>query len=155
MHNKTVIIGGGFYGLSVALYLYDTLGVKNIDILEKEKQTMTRASYVNQARVHNGYHYPRSILTGYRSAVNFPRFTKQFGAAIHSDFNKYYAVAKHLSKVNAHQFKNFADKIEADIAVAPPNIQKMFNKKLQIISDYKNSFDSASLGNESLGILAE
>ena len=32
---------------------------------------------------------------------------------------------------------------------------KMFNKKLQIISDYKNSFDSASLGNESLGILAE
>ena len=82
------------------------------------------------ARVHNGYHYPRSILTGYRSAVNFPRFTKQFGAAIHSDFNKYYAVAKHLSKVNAHQFKNFADKIEADIAVAPPNIQKMFNKNL-------------------------
>ena len=76
MRNKTVIIGGGFYGLSVALYLYDTLGVKNIDILEKEKQTMTRASYVNQARVHNGYHYPRSILTGYRSAVNFPRFTK-------------------------------------------------------------------------------
>ena len=103
MHNKTVIIGGGFYGLSVALYLYDTLDVKNIDILEKEKQTMTRASYVNQARVHNGYHYPRSILTGYRSAVNFPRFTKQFGTAIHSDFNKYYAVAKHLSKVNAHQ----------------------------------------------------
>ena len=48
MRNKTVIIGGGFYGLSVALYLYDTLGVKNIDILEKEKQTMTRASYVNQ-----------------------------------------------------------------------------------------------------------
>lgn len=130
MHNKTVIIGGGFYGLSVALYLYDTLGVKNIDILEKEKQTMTRASYVNQARVHNGYHYPRSILTGYRSAVNFPRFTKQFGAAIHSDFNKYYAVAKHLSKVNAHQFKNFADKIEADITVAPLNIQKMFNKNL-------------------------
>ena len=43
MHNKTVIIGGGFYGLSVALYLYDTLGVKNIDILEKEKQTINRA----------------------------------------------------------------------------------------------------------------
>ena len=38
VRNKTVIIGGGFYGLSVALYLYDNLGVKNIDILEKEKQ---------------------------------------------------------------------------------------------------------------------
>ena len=57
MRNKTVIIGGGFYGLSVALYLYDTLGVKNIDILEKEKQTMTRASYYETVWGGNSFRF--------------------------------------------------------------------------------------------------
>jgi len=49
VRNKTVIIGGGFYGLSVALYLYDTLGVKNIDILEKENTNRIK-SYFSTSR---------------------------------------------------------------------------------------------------------
>lgn len=126
----TVIIGGGFYGLSIALYLSEELGVKDIVILEKEPTTMSRASYVNQARVHNGYHYPRSILTGYRSAVNFPRFTQQYKEAIESSFDKYYGIARHLSKVNASQFKNFADKIGVEASEAEPRIKQMFNPGL-------------------------
>ena len=68
---------------------------------------MDRASYVNQARIHNGYHYPRSVLTGFRSAVNFPVFVDEYGPAVVSNFEKYYGIAKHLSKVNAKQFEHF------------------------------------------------
>lgn len=142
-----VIIGGGFYGLRIALYLYENLGVKNILILEKEPAVMTRASYTNQARVHNGYHYPRSILTGHRSAVNFPGFVDEYNEAIVSNFDKYYAVARQLSKVNSHQFVGFCKKIGVDIAKAPANINELF--KSQLIEDvYKvkeYAFDSHKL----------
>lgn len=42
-------------------------------IIEKDCDLMQRASYGNQAKVHNGYHYPRSILTARRSRVNFSK----------------------------------------------------------------------------------
>lgn len=143
----TVIIGGGFYGLSIALFLAEGLGVENITILEKEKSTMARASYVNQARVHNGYHYPRSVLTAYRSAVNFPRFTKQFSSAIVSDFDKYYGVARNLSKVNARQFVRFCEKIGVDIQPAPPNVKRFFNGSLveEVYKVREYAFDAHKL----------
>lgn len=126
----TIIIGGGFYGLRIALFLHEELGVENILIIEKEDSMMSRASYVNQARVHNGYHYPRSILTGYRSAVNFPNFVEEYEGAVVSNFNKYYAIAQQLSKVNARQFVGFCKKIGVDINAAPIEVKSLFNTKL-------------------------
>ena len=125
-----IIIGGGFYGLRIALYLREELGVKDILILEKEAGMMTRASYVNQARVHNGYHYPRSVLTALRSRVNLTIFVEEYGEAIFKDFDKHYAIAKKLSKVNARQFRQFCLKIGAEIQPADPAIKKRFNKYL-------------------------
>ena len=57
-----VIIGGGFYGSSIAIYLAKQRGFKRITLIEREAELLSRASYNNQARVHNGYHYPRSFL---------------------------------------------------------------------------------------------
>lgn len=127
---NTIIIGGGFYGLSVALFLRDELGVKDILVIEKEPELMNRASYVNQARVHNGYHYPRSILTAYRSAVNFPRFVADYEDAVVDDFDKYYAVSKSLSKINARQFVEFSRKVGIDAEPASKNIKDLFVSRL-------------------------
>lgn len=127
---STIVIGGGFYGLSIALFLRDELGVQDIMIIEKESAMMTRASYVNQARVHNGYHYPRSVLTAFRSAVNFPRFVNDYKEAIVSNFDKYYGIARILSKVNAKQFKNFVEKIGSDIESSSPEVSNLFNPRL-------------------------
>lgn len=127
---KTLIIGGGFYGLSIALFLRDEMGVDDILVIEKESTMLSRASYVNQARVHNGYHYPRSLLTAFRSAVNFPRFVNDYKEAIVSDFDKYYAIASVLSKVNANQFENFIKKIGSEIDDAPESISDLFNHRL-------------------------
>lgn len=88
---------------------------------------MARASYTNQARVHNGYHYPRSVLTALRSRVNFPTFVEEYGEAVVSNFDKYYAIAKNLSKVNAKQFQLFCQKIGAEVDTAPKEIKDKFN----------------------------
>ena len=81
-----VIIGGGFFGCQLALYLQEHFD--SICILEKESDLMERASYNNQARVHNGYHYPRSLLTAFRSRLSFKQFCNEFSECIVDNFDK-------------------------------------------------------------------
>lgn len=126
----SVIIGGGFYGLRIAQFLVEELDQKKVLIIEKEKDVMTRASYNNQARVHNGYHYPRSVLTALRSRVNLPVFADEYHEAIVKDFDKYYGVATHFSKVTANQFQRFYERIDANIEPAHSSIEDLFDPKL-------------------------
>lgn len=123
-----VVIGGGIVGCTVALYLKEHM--ERVIILEKELDFLQRASYANQARVHNGYHYPRSILTALRSRVNFPRFVADYEDCIHHDFEKYYAIGRHHSKTTARQFKTFCQRIGASLAPAPREIKQEFNRDL-------------------------
>lgn len=125
----TVIIGGGFYGLRIAQFLVEELDQKKVLVIEKEGDVMQRASYNNQARVHNGYHYPRSVLTALRSRVNLPVFAKEYSEAIVDDFDKYYAVARNFSKVSSRQFERFFERIGADILEAP-EVRQLFNPSL-------------------------
>ena len=111
-----VVIGGGFYGCEVARELKQYF--ENVLLLESESDLMQRASYRNQARVHQGYHYPRSLLTSLRSRVNFSRFINEYKGCVYSEFEKVYAIARSFSKTSAAQFKGFCDRIGAPIG--PP-----------------------------------
>jgi glycine/D-amino acid oxidase-like deaminating enzyme len=122
----TVVIGGGFYGLYIAEF-FASYG-QQVVLLESKEDLMMRASYGNQARVHNGYHYPRSVLTAVRSRENFPRFVKEFQHAIDSNFEKVYAVGRRFSKVSANQFYESMRRIGAPIAQAPKAIRMLFNE---------------------------
>jgi len=123
-----VIIGGGFYGCCLALSLAGRL--PRILVLERESDLLTRASYVNQARVHNGYHYPRSLLTAMRSAVNYPRFIKEFEDCVDRSFLQVYAIARSSSKVTAYQFRKFCEQVRIPVRPAPASITKLFNPAL-------------------------
>ena len=126
---QAIVVGGGFFGCSLGLHLRRDLGLQTA-ILECGDDLMQRASYANQARVHNGYHYPRSILTGLRSRLNFEKFVDEFRGCIADDFDAYYAVARHFSKVNAAQFGLFCRRIGAPISRAPQEVRKLFNPDL-------------------------
>ena len=126
--DRTVVIGGGFFGMYIAEYLARS-GSKVI-LLERESELMTRASMVNQARVHNGYHYPRSVLTALRSRVSFPKFVREFKDCIDDSFQKYYMIGRLLGKVTARQFKKFCHRIGASIDRAPDRIIRLANPAL-------------------------
>lgn len=123
-----IIVGGGFFGSYIANFLANE--GKKVVLIEKNKELMQRASHNNQARVHGGYHYPRSILTALRSRELFSKFTKDFESCVVDTFDKYYMVAKSMSKVNGTQFEHFCERIGASLSPAPPNILKLTNKKL-------------------------
>jgi glycine/D-amino acid oxidase-like deaminating enzyme len=121
------VIGGGFYGCMIAAHLRRYL--PRVTLFEERADLMQRASLVNQARVHNGYHYPRSLLTALRSRVSFPRFVHDFPDCIDDGFEKYYAIAAQYSKVTATQFQNFCARIGAPIAPAPAEICELFRPR--------------------------
>src|SRR5471030_2869129 len=154
MKKKLIVVGGGFFGLYLAEH-FSKLG-HEVQLFEKEQNFMSRASYTNQARVHNGYHYPRSILTALRSRVSFPRFVAEFEDCISSDFEKYYMISNHLGKVSVNQFIKFCERIGASYEPAPVRVQKLTNPALIdasfTVTEY--AFDALKLRDVMLGRLA-
>ncbi|MDO8813318.1 MAG: FAD-dependent oxidoreductase [Gallionella sp.] len=125
-----IVIGGGFYGAVIAIYLKTRRGFSNVLLVECEHDLLLRASYNNQARVHNGYHYPRSFTTAFRSRVNLPRFVMDYPQAVKSDFTKLYAIARRNSKVTARQFSRFCREIGAKLEPAPDSMRSLFESRL-------------------------
>jgi glycine/D-amino acid oxidase-like deaminating enzyme len=123
-----VVLGGGFFGCSIAGYLKPRM--PKVLVVEQEDQLFRHASYVNQARIHNGYHYPRSLHTAYRSHVNFQSFIRDYPECVVSNFTKLYAIARHHSKVNARQFERFCNIIGAPWKPARAGHVKLFNPRL-------------------------
>lgn len=139
------IVGGGFYGCILALYLRNYH--KNVILIEKENDLLTKASYNNQARVHNGYHYPRSFLTALRSHLNYSQFISDYKNSIYDKFLMVYAIASHNSKITSQRFKKFCEQIGSPIKPAPFNLKKWFNPKLveEVFVVEEVAFDAARL----------
>ncbi len=104
-----VILGAGFYGLYSAL----KCGKKGekILVIEKERSAFLRASYSNQARIHMGYHYPRSISTAKKSAFYYERFCSEFAFCIQNDFEQIYATSNKFSWTNEADFRSFCKRV--------------------------------------------
>jgi hypothetical protein len=120
---------------------------QRVAVVEREADLLQRASYNNQARVHNGYHYPRSLLTGLRSRINFPRFVEDYRYCIDDRFEKYYAIARVASKVTAAQFRIFCERIGAPVENAPPRVRKLFDSDHieEVFRVRECAFDAARL----------
>ena len=104
MYDK-IIIGAGLYGLYAAKKSIDK-GEKVL-VIEKDPDVFMRATYINQARVHMGYHYPRSLTTAMKSAGYFKRFVEDYGFCIHSSFDQVYATSADFSWTSRERFVDF------------------------------------------------
>jgi glycine/D-amino acid oxidase-like deaminating enzyme len=123
-----LVIGGGFYGCAIALFLRQHF--QSVLLVERETDLLTRASLVNQARVHNGYHYPRSFVTALRSFVNFPRFVSDYEECLDSSFEQYYAIARTQTKTNAVQFLRVFSHLGIPLRSAKPSVRRLFSTNL-------------------------
>lgn len=102
-----IIIGAGLYGLYSA-YFCAGQG-QHVLVLECDSAPFRRATYINQARVHQGYHYPRSLSTAMKSAGYFARFNEDYGFCINREFQKVYATSGEYSWSDSGQFKKFCE----------------------------------------------
>lgn len=100
-----VIIGAGLYGLYATLFCCER--GQNVAVLECDPAPFKRATFINQARVHQGYHYPRSISTAMKSAGYFERFNRDYDFCINREFDQIYATSSMYSWSDGKQFKEF------------------------------------------------
>jgi glycine/D-amino acid oxidase-like deaminating enzyme len=121
-----LVVGGGFYGCHIALALRE-LGFRRVRMIEREAGIMRRASYVNQARVHNGYHYPRSFATAISSRRNYRRFVEDYAYAVVPAVQMIYGIARN-SRVTAAQFARFCEEIMAPCREDARGLVELFDK---------------------------
>ncbi|MEO9781909.1 MAG: FAD-dependent oxidoreductase [Sedimentitalea sp.] len=123
-----LIIGGGFYGCCLGLFLRSISD--KVAIVETADRIMERASRVNQARVHSGFHYPRSVLTAVKSQTLHRRFADDFPDAVKTDFRMLYAIARNHSKVSALRFERMFRDMGASIQAASAAQSTLFDPDL-------------------------
>jgi glycine/D-amino acid oxidase-like deaminating enzyme len=123
-----VVVGGGFYGCCIAIELARHLG--RVVLFEAEDALLSRASLVNQARLHNGYHYPRSFLTAARSHGNFARFKAMFPESVVGGWTHLYALARADSKVGRRHFERLFATIGAPLRPAGAEARGLFDGRL-------------------------
>ena len=118
-----IIVGAGLYGL----YAAEQCGARGqrVLVLEKDPGPFMRATYINQARVHMGYHYPRSYSTAIKSAGYFERFCRDYGFCLLTEFDQVYATSAHFSWTSAEQFRKFC--AAAHIRCDDVSPEKYFN----------------------------
>lgn len=140
-----VVIGGGIFGCYAAIYLAGR-GAK-VAILEKESRLFQKASLVNQARLHSGYHYPRSIATAAMSDEHKARFTQEHLPFVNHTFEKFYAIDRYGSFTDARQFERFCAylKIRCDKVEAHPLFN--YDRLEALYQTEEHSFDPVLLGN--------
>lgn len=102
-----IIIGAGLYGLYSAHFC--ARRGQRVLVLECDDAPFKRATYINQARVHQGYHYPRSLSTAIKSAGYFARFNEDYGFCINREFQKIYATSSEYSWSDGAQFRKFCE----------------------------------------------
>ena len=121
-----IVIGAGMFGLYTAQQLVKKN--KNVIVVEQAPGPFTRASAINQARVHNGYHYPRSSETAVDVSRHYGRFLKDFEFAVNSDFQQVYAIARENSKVSSEEFVSFCN--DVGISLKALNPQELFRPNM-------------------------
>ena len=143
---RTIIIGGGFYGCCLAIFFRDA--GDEVVLLEAESQLLTRASYNNQARVHQGYHYPRSILTGKSCVTSFPLFAEVFPDRGRQRFHQ--AVCHCAGQQPGHGravFRILPARRRTDSAKRRPASRTLFDRDLieEVFQVQEYAFDAARL----------
>lgn len=123
MQYNKIIIGAGLYGLYSALKCGEA--GQRVVVLERDPAPFMRATYINQARVHMGYHYPRSFSTAIKSANYFERFCDDYDFCLLKEFDQVYATSAHFSWTNAAEFKKFCT--DADIRCDSVDPEWYFN----------------------------
>ena len=122
-----LIIGGGVFGLTAAIFLGES-GYR-VTLVEKEQDIMLGASLVNQNRIHFGYHYPRSKETCLESLEGLQSFREFYNGSIHKGFKKYYAIAKEGSHISANQFYEFCTNLGLSLIDEYPS-ESILNREM-------------------------
>jgi hypothetical protein len=115
---KITIIGGGLFGLVCGLH-FDKLGY-SVEVIEQENKLLSKATKINQNRIHYGYHYPRSSETANQALDGLASFYSYFKDSIIEDFDNYYLISKQDSNLSFDEYLNFCKEVKISSRIKLP-----------------------------------
>ncbi len=101
---KICIIGAGWYGLHIGMYLKKRR--YNFDIYEKNKDIFLGSSGYNQFRAHEGFHYPRSSKTIKEIKKNSRFFKERYKKFIKYYKRNIYCISSNESLIDFNSYLN-------------------------------------------------
>ena len=112
---RAAVVGAGIYGATIAVDL--ARAGHQVDLLERHRDLLHGATRSNQARLHSGFHYPRSMGTALAAKADAARFTQRFPNAVNRRNSHYYAIASEGSLTNAGDYLEFCERLDAGARV--------------------------------------
>ena len=134
-----IVIGGGLFGVYASLF-FSKKG-RRVCLIEKEQALFRKASIVNQARLHTGYHYPRSVATAIMSNDHRERFTQEHAPFVNDTFEKYYAIDRFGSFTDPTQFERFCDFVKIPCERVDTHPLFNYQRLLALYRTEEHSFD--------------
>ena len=113
---RVAVIGGGVFGATAAVDL--ARAGAQVDLLEARDDILHGATARCQARLHRGYHYPRSDATAAAAREAAPEFEARYPEAIRTAAHHY--VIADDSKVSADEYLAFLDRMSLPYRVVEP-----------------------------------
>jgi hypothetical protein len=104
---KIAVIGGGVFGTTAAVDLAHA-GAQ-VDLYEARSDILLGATARCQARLHRGYHYPRSDATATTARDGAMEFEARYPQAIRRSVHHYVVAAG--SKVTPQEYLSFCDRL--------------------------------------------
>ena len=103
---RVAVVGGGIFGTTAAIHA--ARAGHTVHLVEAATRLLSAASWVNQIRLHRGYHYPRSSETAQSCSAEQASFAEDYAEAIVTDVRHLSTgVARQGSLVSAAQFVAF------------------------------------------------
>ena len=118
--DRVAVIGGGIFGCTAAWML--SKNNYQVDLYERHSDIIEEASYINQYRLHRGYHYPRSKETAISSKESEKSFLEEYGeSVINGNIDHYYSIASENSFVNSDDYVSFLDDVGLEYSIEENN----------------------------------
>ena len=114
--DRVAVVGGGIFGCTAAWML--SKNNYQVDLYERHSDIIEEASYINQYRLHRGYHYPRSKETAISSKESEKSFLEEYGeSVINGNIEHYYGIASENSFVNSDDYVSFLDDVGLEYSI--------------------------------------
>lgn len=105
---RAAVIGGGIFGVTSAIGLARA-GIK-VDLYEAESDILLGTTNRCQARLHYGYHYPRSDKTAQAARDSFEQFRSRYPGAIH--VKRHHYLVANTSRVTPEEYLAFCNRLD-------------------------------------------
>ena len=118
---RVAVVGAGVFGATAALELAQAGAT--VDLYDARGDILDGATSACQARLHRGYHYPRSDATAATARDTAPVFEARFPGAIRR--KKHHYVIADDSRVSADEYLAFCNRLGlAYEVVTPPQVYR-------------------------------